>query len=227
MKKIFAGLALALLVVSPVMAAPSPLTIERSYTSHATFVEQESPDWIYPDNGYNMWQCLNDGTYEEYLAGGGTPHADNCVHNPTPCLWDVDDLDYDVGWGYLKAGTTATGTKCVITDDGNGKAGGWGGDQKTVEARVYAPVSTLTVTLTDTLGHSWTATPVRQGNEYRYAICETETVAGPFNGGTGLRVDYTLSITAGSRNVRDIVVHFQQYGWLPYFTSDCNPYWAT
>jgi hypothetical protein len=219
---------------SGALAAPSPLTINRSWTSHAYIVEQESPDWRYPNNGYNLWQCTHDGTFEEYQAGTGIEHPDNCVHNPTPCLWDVDDLDYDSGWGFLKAGATATGSKCVIADDGNGRPGGWGGDRKTVEAHVYAPVSSLTVRLTDSRGHLWTAVPVAQGkNLYRYSICETEDEPGPFeiipdsNGGTGLRIDYTLSVTAGSRNVRDVVVHFQSFGWLTYFTSACNPYVPT
>jgi hypothetical protein len=29
-------------------------------------VEQLSPDWRYPSNGYNQWQCTRDGTLEEY-----------------------------------------------------------------------------------------------------------------------------------------------------------------
>jgi hypothetical protein len=209
---------------------PTPLTIQRAYTSHATIVEQESPHWAYPDNGYNQWHCTHDGTFEEYQTGAGTEHPDNCVHDPTGCTWDVDALDYDTGHGYLRAGSTATGSKCVIADDGNGKPGGWAGDRKTVEAHVYAPVPTLTVRLADNRGHSQTAEPVSAGNGYRYAVCLTEDEPGPFdpipdsNGGTGLRIDYTLSVTAGARNVRDIAVHFQSFGWLPYFTSQCNPY---
>jgi len=207
--------------------APQPLAIGHASGNIQDPVEQLSPDWDYASNVYNMWRCTHDGTEQDMADGTGTEHADSCVHNPTRCVWDDDDHDLSAGSGYLATGATTRATICSIADG----ADNTGGDDKTAEAWVYSPQRTLAVTMTDTRGHSWTAVPIANKNGWDYLICIREQEPGPFplidgsNGGTGIRIDYTLTVTA-SRKTNGIAAYLQTWGFVRDLLTPCpNVYW--
>jgi hypothetical protein len=178
---------------------------------HQNPVEQESPNFF--DNN-----C------------GGNPANPACdsttwVNNPTNCSWDVDDTDTDMGTGDLAATTTVTATKCVIVDgyflDGQGiPKGGY------VEASINANSASLTVTLASSTGQVWTALPLQQHGGYVYTICHRES-GGPYeaiggsNGGTGRRVDFTLSLSTDNHAARGLFAVFQTYGTRGAFGIAC------
>lgn len=211
-------------------AGPQPLTMQDDFVQLQDPVENQSPEWDYASNGYNMWQCTHDGTFEEYLAGGGTTHADNCVHNPTRCIWDADDYYAKEGYGYLAAGATVTATLCIIADQ-HVDGGGYSGEDKTADVWVYSPAKTLTVRMTDSTGQTWLASPVPNGSGWDYIICYRRDEPGPFpeipnsNGGHGLQFDYTLSITA-TKKTNAVVARFQVWGWLRRYQTTCENIYA-
>lgn len=157
------------------------------------------------------------GTVEQQSCPSGGPAWPDCdpatwVNNPTgsllngPCAWDVDDnFDFD-GFGYVDAGTTRSGVRCVVADAYNN----WGGDDHMLFATVNAPANTLTVTLSNDQGVSLPMAPVVNGSGYRYYVCHVDHTPGPYptiagsNGGTGTVVTYTLSVTAGAHAVRSV-----------------------
>jgi hypothetical protein len=216
-----------LVVLAPILAltlagsgasGPQPLAIAHVAGDIQGVVEQESPDWRYASNVYNAWRCTHDED--------GTEHPDTCVHNPTPCTWDADDHDLSSGFGSLERGASASASICSIADGYDNS----GGDDKGVDVWLWSPQRTLTVALTDNLGHAWTAVPTVERNGWRYAICYREREVGPFpelagtNGGTGIRIDYTLTVSA-ARKTNGIGAYFQTWGWLRDVATGCpNPY---
>lgn len=234
MKRFIPILGLFLLLLSAVpslSAGPSPLGNPLSNGDIQNIVEQQSPEWIYPSNAYNVWQCTHDGTLEDFENGGGTEHPDTCVHNPyvnDSCIWDVDDHVGLSDFGFLNAGNSATYTRCNVSDSFNN----FGGDNKTFDAQIFAPTKNIVVTYTDTLGRTVTPTPVANGSGWRWTVCVLDDNNGPFveipssNGGQGLRVDGTITITA-TKKTNSISVFYSVWGWLREFSSltHCpNPY---
>jgi hypothetical protein len=228
MKKLLLSLILifSLGASSVLSAGPQPLGNYLLQGDTQDPVEQLSPDWKYASNGYNNWQCTHDGTFEEYQAGAGTEHPDNCIHNPwraEHCTWDVDDHAGISDWGYLNSGVTIIYPRCYVADS----AGNHGGDDKIFDVFVWAPSKNLNVQLTDTLGNVYTPTPVANGNGWAWIICAREHLNGPFalipnsNGGIGLRVDGNLTITA-TKKTNGVVVYFSTWGWLREFSSITN-----
>jgi len=136
---------------------------------------------------------------EQQSAGGpGDPCPDpTVVNNPLDCTWDRDDIWIDSASGGLKEAVSVT--ICGVSDstDFSGKKDMW--------ALVYSKRADLTVALGDSTGRSWTATPVWNGSQYKYAICTLDNIPGPFteipgsNGGVGLAVTYTLTTSSPSR----------------------------
>lgn len=235
MKRLMGAVAIAAALFSfqPVVAGgQNPLAPWRGQGDIQDPVEQQSPDWKYPDNAYNIWQCTHDGTYEEYQAGGGVVTADNCVHNPTradnpPCIWDADDHWYVEEVGMLDRGLAVTFHLCRIDDSS------WNCcNQSTFEFEVSAPGNTITVTGYDTLGHIWNPTPVPSDNRLLWTVCQYDDYIGPFdpiansNGGYGKRVDAYVTITA-NRKTNAVGIMAQTWVWLRDFTSTTcpNPNW--
>jgi len=101
---------------------------------------------------------------EQQTEGGATqPDHSLWVVNNTGCAWDADDSRYTGDTdGTLAAGATASGSRCVISDD--------------VEHGVYlsinSPSPNLVVSMTYApQGYSFTASPRVEGNRYRYELC--------------------------------------------------------
>lgn len=213
-----------LIVVSPLRAGgPQPLGNPANTGNIQNPVEQLSPDWRYSSNAYNIWQCTHDGTYEEYQAGGGVEHPDNCTYNPyvsEHCIWDVDDHSGSSDWGYLNSGISVVYKQCYIADD----ADNFGGDNKIFDVKVWAPNKSLIIKMVDSLGNNYNPIPIIDGSGWSWIICARENIAGPFNtipnsnGGQGLRVDGNLTVTA-TKKVNNVVIYFSAWGWVREFTS--------
>lgn len=178
-------------------------------------VEQESPDWQYASNAYNIWRCTHYGTEQDMLDGTGTDHPDNCVHNKTGCIWDVDDGVEAVGGATLVTGQALQGSECVITDSYDN----FGGDNKLTIFSASAPNKSITVIASDSSGRSWTLQPIANKNSFRWYLCIGEPpnqVYGPIensNGGTGNKVIYTLTITA-LKKIQNVSAGITVWGWL-------------
>ena len=100
MRRLVAGIALAILVASPVTAGPSaPLTLPTGYPVGG---EKQNP--------------VEQQSDSPWLPGPLDCSANiHCVINPTNCAWDVDDhWQYIVVGRTLTAGVTASGTVCSV-----------------------------------------------------------------------------------------------------------------
>mgnify|MGYP001559318288 CR=1 FL=1 len=105
MRRLFAGLALALLVAPPVAVAeaakPVAFAIGQTSFQHQQPVEQQTP-------------------------GGATqPDQSLWVVNRTDCIWDADDQWLAVGYGYLDPGASVSVSTCIIGDWAAHDAWGW------------------------------------------------------------------------------------------------------
>lgn len=190
------AVALAAAVVVPATAkAHTPLVFVRDSVDHQQPVEQQSPNFF--DNS-----CY-------------PPYAPPCdpstwVTNPTDCDWDLDDHESWVGTGDMAARTTVVARSCQVSD-GLTSFGHW----EAATASVRASTPDLIVTVSNDFGQSWTVSPVGSGNSYSYTFCNTQTRPGPYptiagsNGGYGFIVTYTLSLTAGSKTVRNVSAVYQ------------------
>jgi hypothetical protein len=180
-------------------AAPGPLAFSLMENQISSVVEQQSPTYFYAP-------CSN---------GAGGP--ENCdpstwVTNPfsdEPCVWDVDDHFLMSGAGNVNAGATATGRICMIAD-GDTVIGDPSQDHM-LRATVWAPSSTLTVTLRNDHGAAITMAPQADGkNGWRYYACVVDHTPGPYpaiagsNGGVGVKVHWQLAVTAGARTVKGV-----------------------
>lgn len=166
-------------------------------------VEQQSPDWNYASNAYNLWRCTH--------AEDGTPHPDNCVHNPTPCTWDTDDYLLRSATGDIASGQTVTVSACFIAD----------GHPDNISAGVLGKAG---------LSVSVNGTPVASapdGRLRRWQYCAVDQSPGPYpsiegsNGGVGLVVPVALSITnTTTKAIRDVGagVHLWEVTPGPYAT---------
>ena len=199
--RIILGAVLFVLLAAPAHASgPQPLTIYRDWTQHQDPVEQESPNFFDNNCGFNPANPACDPS--------------TWVTNPTDCTWDVDDSTADMGFGYLTG--TVTDSLCVVADEYDN----FGGDDKRIEARVYAPANTLTVTF-----QGQSVIPVVSGSGFEWLACvhEHETVFGPIpvsNGGTGRILTFDLMVSA-ARKTNGVAVRFQTWGNYPYVATHC------
>jgi len=197
LRTLLPGLAIIGIFALPAAATgrPRPLTFVAGTSDYQPVVEQQSPNFFHaPCSGG---------------AGDGCDPS-TWVVNPlrsAPCAWDVDDhFVYSAGSGYVEAGTSASVSVCVVADANDN----YGGDDHMLKASVWAPTPNLTVTLADDQGVSLTLAPVPDGNGYRWDACRVDHTAGPFheipgsNGGVGLLVWHTLTVTAPDRTVRSV-----------------------
>jgi hypothetical protein len=148
------------------------------------------------------------------------------IRNPTDCAWNDQDDIADQGSGSLRAGETTTRTLCLIADyDDSGCPTCI--FPKAIVANVYASRGSLaSVKLTNDRGNSWTFTPDSKGT---VAACVADPVADLFNvaiggdlsttypevpgsnGGRGLQVNYTLTITAAKR-ISSLMAYLEIHG---------------
>lgn len=212
MRRLIVLVAVLLVAAAPVRAAGLSYTLLGS--DRQSPVEQESPDFFFNEN--NTYYCTHNAD--------GTLHPDTCVHNPTPCIWDVDDYSSDIGSGDVPASSSITDTKCIIADGFNN----YGGDDKHIQFYVSAKTASLTVTVSDSVGGLWIAVPVAGSRgTYTYVICTREHYPGPYpmvpdsNGGTGQRIDYTATITTGTHAANNITAEFQVYGIVGLLSIPC------
>jgi hypothetical protein len=177
------------------------LTILIAFTTFAPRA-QAKPGWW-----WNRVDNLQDPVEQEspnFFFCGGSAGPVNCafdpstwVVNPTPCAWDVDDHIDISGSATLPRKTTTTASFCTMSDGFDN----YGGDDHSVEVLVGAPVDNFTVTLTSSRGFSTAASPTYEQGQWTYRICTFDRTPGPYdvidgsNGGTGLRTDWTLSVT--------------------------------
>jgi hypothetical protein len=169
----------------------------RSYA--ATWGYERSPDLQNP-----VEQAMPNGSNATCTPDPGTV----CIVNPTNCAWDIDDSIYRVGNGSLNANTSFSDTQCVMAD-GYGSS-----DHHAMAFLTTSPSKDLKVTVTNSQGMSWTASPVVNSNSNRnwdYRLCimdDTRLGAYPpvegSNGGNATPVDYTYTITAGSRGASSV-----------------------
>lgn len=147
------------------------------------------------------------------------------VVNPTVCSWDVDDLHYIGGGGNLTANQPETATVCLIAD-GSSYDGPYA-NNKTVYATALSPSGDLDVTLTNSLGQTWPADKVYYPSNHRwsYTVCTVDLTGRPFtnwadtypeipesNGGRGIRVDYTITVTAAKKQKATAEIRVQGGG---------------
>ncbi|HSX23496.1 MAG TPA: hypothetical protein VLE74_00115 [Candidatus Saccharimonadales bacterium] len=174
--------------------APQTLSFSRFGGDIQYPVEQESPNFFFCGGSQGPIKCAFDQS--------------TWVRNPTSCVWDVDDYIDRSGTGNVAGGTTATDTTCLIADSYTN----YGGDRKTIEVNISSSSSNLQVSLVNSNGVKWAATPVAQKRGYLYALCIKDPTAGSMtfpvlansNGGTGQRVDYTLSIYNPNKTTRSV-----------------------
>lgn len=204
-------LAVASLVsgVPRAVAAPqSQFTFSMQSLSQQDPVEQESPNYFFCGGSQGPVNCAFDPS--------------TWVTNPTPnCAWDVDDSMVRQGSGVLGANTTATDSICLVADSYTN----YGGDPHIVEMWVNSASPNLRVTVSNSEGVTWTATPTKSQKTYTYGVCVYDPTADSTrsfptfpgsNGGTGVQVDYRLSVTnPGKTTVRDAVAYEQIRGTTP------------
>lgn len=197
MRKIVVAVVLAgmMATVSPVSAAPQALEFDLFGRQQDTYVEQQSP------------AVFNHQSPESWLDFC----PEECVKNITTCNWDVDDHeDYHAG-GTLQANTTISITDCIVWDG----AYNWAHYEK-IQAHVHGKTAGWSAELTNSLGESWPLEPVYDSAQRNYSatVCLSIRRDHPVdgypeipgtNGGRGIPVDYTLSMTGGTRAVRDVV----------------------
>jgi hypothetical protein len=148
---------------------------------------------------------------------GGYPLGEpsTWVYNPTlddavRCSWnDQDNITYR-GGGNIDTGQTVQVPACLVADYDSLVGPIY---PKQVSLKVWAPGDTLTVTLTNDAGGSWSAGPsVPQGNLRVWKLCVTDPVADAHNsdlnsysevsdsnGGRGQVVQYRVNITSPGR----------------------------
>jgi hypothetical protein len=119
------------------------------------------------------------------------------VTNPTVCVWTVDQQFSDVALGRLSAGTSGSDHLCLISDG----VLNYSGEPHWVEVSIFANSPDLTVTLSDSAGQAWTARPSPGASKtWTYALCEPGALLSSYpiipnsNGGTGVQVDYTVTV---------------------------------
>jgi hypothetical protein len=191
---------LALLMLVPASAqAAGPLVFLRTNLQGSAWIEQQS---IPP------FPNCTDTT---------------CVHYPYPpepplsCNWDVDDWSRFEAYGTQPKGATSSVSTCVVADGYEN----YGGDNHRISVKVYAATPGMTVTLTNSQGLSWSMIPVYDSSLHLYlwTMCIFDRTGYPnpidwypviagSNGGTGIPVTYTLTLTAGDRDVRKVAAIF-------------------
>lgn len=180
-------------------ATPSSLSFTMMERQISSTVEQQSPTYFYPP-------CSNGA------GGAGNCDPSTWVTNTfanEPCAWDVDDHFTMSASGQVGAGQTATGRICMIADGVT--AIGDASQDHMLRATVYAPSSALKVALRNDHGVAIPLNPVADGrNGYKYYACSVDHTPGPYptvagsNGGVGVKVQWQLDVTAGSRTVKGI-----------------------
>jgi len=168
---------------------------------HQYVVEQQSPLFFFSNCG--IYPLL--------------PECDPAVNvvNPTECGWDVDDFTDFTAFGSLAGGETASQSLCVIEDGFNN----YGGDTHSVQVLVTSSSPGLEVTLSNTFNGAARGAPAPSGKEYQYLLCVLDPTAGGYaeipgsHGGTGLRVDYTLTIRNPKRQQAKVRAFFQMQSW--------------
>ena len=198
--------AFVLLSAVPASAGPSTFVFRQDFQQVSSWIEQQSQPQ-FPD-------CT----------------LTTCVHRPLPpepplnCHWDVDDWGRVEGFGTLPKLTSASGSTCVVADGydhGHSPPGSpyWGQGDHRISVKVFAPRPDMTVTLSNSQGLSWNIPATPNGNGYAWLFCMYDMTGQPnppswypvipgTNGGTGIPVTYTLTLTAGSRDVRDVFAYF-------------------
>ena len=147
------------------------------------------------------------------------------VGNPTSCIWDVDDYIDMFGSGTLAKDQAVSTTVCAIADGYDNFAV----DNHPVEVLTTSGTDALLVTLTSDNGVTFTATPqydkVNRGWTYR--ICTADATPGPYpvidgsNGGTGVVVNWTLTVTNLSGQPQRKTTSVLQTGGFGLYTTGC------
>jgi len=170
------ALALPISAAKPIGSGGDPLTIETDRRSISCNVEQQTIRWY--------------GSFDPIAPCPGP----NVVNNSTGCGWDIDDSWSMRGSG--RASDIHTASLCVVSD---------GTHRAPVDVSVRAKNDQLLVRLDASDGRSWSASPIRDGNEYQYVACGDNFISAPHpeilgtNGGHGTIVTYTLTIDASAR----------------------------
>ena len=136
---------------------------------------------------------------EQQTPGGATqPDRSLWVTNPTGCAWDADD-SRSAGFvdGVLAAGTSVSGTKCVIADD-LGHAVWFHVLSRSPDLIVttsFAPQDIVLRASPVPSGRYFEYWTCSVGPEYDHGVIPSLPLIDGSNGGHGLRTDLVVNIT--------------------------------
>lgn len=158
----------------------------------------------------------------------------NCIVNPTPCAWDVDDHGQLIQVNRtLAAGVTASVSYCVIGDSTqqhvtwNGIEEMWSSSRGKVGVSLRAPSPDLIVSVTYVAqGRTFTLAPIPLDRGFEYRACTQATYdlndpvlaiipGSVVNGGNGygLRTDVVVSVTnPTNKQMRNLSLDVGQVG---------------
>lgn len=193
MRVLVAGVVLAIgaTLLHPANAGNAGLVFTQDWVQIQQPVEQQSPD---------------------FFGGPGT-HPETWVTNPTPCDWDVDDAQSWAGSGAIAANASVSTSLCVVSDGLYSFA-----HYEVAQASIHASTDRLVVTLSNDQGQSWLVPAAPSGHDFNYVLCLAQLRPGPYptidgsNGGYGIRVTYTLTITTTGHAARGVNAVLQSVG---------------
>jgi hypothetical protein len=217
-----AALAAFFLLALPASGAPvnSPLSFRLAWGYEVDdVIEQQSFQYGFPNSGQAQW--IHNPTYLAASQG-----IDNFR-----CLWDADDHEGYQALGHLGGGKSTSVSSCQVADGFTS----FTGDPKQIQVDVYAPSASLSVSLANSEGVSWQATPTPLGAGYEYLLCLQDQTPGPYpivtdsNGGIGKFVTYTLSVANPTQGpIKNIDARWQVYGfqytWTRRWDGPCPLY---
>ena len=174
-------------------------------------VEQESPNFFFCGGSAGPLNCAFDPS--------------TWVTNPTGCAWDVDDYTDLLGANAIAKDQTVSTSVCAVADGYDN----YGFDNHPVQTVTTASTDALVVTLASDNGSSFTAIPQydKASRAWTYRICTVDRTPGPYpvidgsNGGTGIVVNWTLTITNASGQPQRKVTSMLQLGGWGLFDTGC------